>query len=63
MKNLDKKEKDMEFIMTYLIAFISLGIGVTGFILGTLDPMIYVLLASFLSTERDVIEFFNKTKK
>lgn len=63
MKNLNKKERDMEFIMTYLIALVALGIGVAGFILGTLNPFMYILLASFLSTERDVIEFFNKTRK
>ena len=44
MKNLDKKEKDMEFIMTYLIAFVCLGIGIVGFIQNTIDPLIYVCL-------------------
>lgn len=63
MKNLDKKERDMEFIMTYLIAFVSLGIGVVGFALGTLNPLVYISLAAFLATERDVLDFFMKVRK
>ena len=63
MKNLDKKERDMEFIMTYLIAFVCLGIGIVGFIQNTIDPLIYVSLAAFLSTERDVLDFFKRVRK
>lgn len=63
MKDLDKKERDMEFIMTYLIAFVCLGIGLAGFIMSTVDPLIYVSLAAFLSTERDILDFFKRVRK